>query len=64
MSLRTVSSLAVLAAVLLFAAAPAFAANEIAYQCDTDICLLDPANPGAVTNLSDNGSTSYDEKPI
>lgn len=40
------------------------AANEIAYRCDLDICLLDPANPGAVTNLTDNGATSYDEKPI
>ena len=64
MRLRTVSPLAVFAVVLLFAATPAFAANEIAYQCDTDVCLLDPANPGAVTNLTDNGSTSYDEKPI
>jgi TolB protein len=62
--LRTVSFLAVFAVVLLFAATPAFAANEIAYQCDTDVCLLDPANPGAVTNLTDNGSTSYDERPI
>lgn len=51
-------------AVLLFGVTPALAANEIAYQCDLDICLLDPANPGAVTNLTDNGSTSYDEKPI
>jgi Tol biopolymer transport system component len=62
--LRTVSALAVLAVVLLYAATPAFAANEVAYQCDTDICLLDPANPGAVTNLTDNGSASFDEKPI
>jgi Tol biopolymer transport system component len=62
--LRTVSALAVFAVVLLSTATPAFAANEIAYQCDTDVCLLDPANPGAVTNLTDNGSTSYDEKPI
>ena len=49
---------------MLFAATPAFAANEIAYQCDTDICLLDPANPSAVTNLTYNGASSYDEKPI
>jgi Tol biopolymer transport system component len=42
----------------------AFAANEIVYRCDLDICLLDPANPSAVTNLTDNGETSYDEKPI
>jgi TolB protein len=62
--LRTVSTLAVFAVVLLWTATPAFAANEIAYQCDTDVCLLDPANPGAVTNLTDNGSASYDEKPI
>ena len=64
MRLRTVSALAVFAVVLLFAATSAFAANEIAYQCDTDVCLLDPANPGAVTNLTDNGATSFDEKPI
>ena len=62
--MRTISALAVSAVLLLFAAAPAFAANEIAYQCDLDVCLLDPANPSAVTNLSDNGATSYDEKPI
>jgi len=42
----------------------ALAVNEIAYECDVDICLLDPANPGAVTNLTFNGNTSYDEKPI
>ena len=46
-------------------AAPALAANEIAYDCKPlDICLLDPANPTAVTNLTDNGETSIDEKPI
>ncbi len=64
MRLRIASALPAFAVVLLFAATPAFAANEIAYQCDTDVCLLDPANPGAVTNLTDNGSASYDEKPI
>lgn len=64
MRFRAVSTLAAFAVVLLSTATPAFAANEIAYQCDTDVCLLDPANPGAVTNLTDNGSTSYDEKPI
>src|SRR3954454_11810947 len=52
------------AVVLALTTTPAFGANEIAYQCDTDVCLLDPANPGAVTNLTDNGSVSYDEKPI
>ncbi len=46
-------------------AAPALAANEIAYDCKPlDICLLDPANPTAVTNLTHNGETSIDEKPI
>lgn len=49
---------------LTLAPAAAFAANEIAYECDLDICLLDPANPGAVTNLTFNGADSYDEKPI
>ncbi len=64
MRLRTVSILIAFAVLLLSTATPAFAANEIAYQCDTDVCLLDPANPGAVTNLTDNGNASYDEKPI
>ncbi|MFL5871982.1 MAG: TolB family protein [Solirubrobacterales bacterium] len=48
----------------LLLAPAASAQNEIAYECDLDVCLLDPANPGAVTNLSDNGEASYDEKPI
>jgi len=47
------------------ALAPAAQAeNEIAYQCDLDVCLLDPANPGSPANLTFNGATSYDEKPI
>jgi Tol biopolymer transport system component len=54
--------LLVLAGLMLAPAAQAV--NEIAYECDLDICLLDPANPGAVTNLTFNGATSYDEKPI
>jgi Tol biopolymer transport system component len=54
-----------LVAALALASAPAaLAQNEIAYRCDLDICLMDPANPGAVTDLTDNGETSYDEKPI
>jgi len=54
--------LTVLAALALAPAAQA--ANEIVYECDLDVCLLDPANPGAVTNLTFNGGASYDEKPI
>jgi len=60
-------SFAALIALVLSAllAIPALAANEIAYDCKTlDICLLDPANPTAVTNLTDNGETSIDEKPV
>jgi Tol biopolymer transport system component len=58
-------ALTLLVTALMLAVAPsALAQNEIAYRCDLDICLLDPANPGAVTNLTDNGATSYDEKPI
>jgi Tol biopolymer transport system component len=59
--------LSVLAAASLATAgtSAALAANEIAYDCSKlDICLLDPANPAAVTNLTDNGETSIDEKPI
>lgn len=51
-------------ALALIAAPAAFAANEIAYGCGPDICLMDPANPGAVQNLTDNGETSYDQTPI
>jgi Tol biopolymer transport system component len=58
-------ALMLLCAAFTLASAPAaFAQNEIAYRCDLDICLLDPANPGAVTNLTDNGETSYDQRPI
>jgi Tol biopolymer transport system component len=62
---RSLIALTFLAAALALVAAPAaLAQNEIVYRCDLDICLMDPANPGAVTNLTDNGETSYDEKPI
>jgi TolB protein len=45
------------------AAPSAFAKpNEIAYTCDVDICLVDPDNPSAITNLTDNGSKTYDEE--
>jgi TolB protein len=54
--------LAILAALALAPAAQA--QNEIVYQCDLDVCLLDPANPGSVTNLTFNGGASYDGKPI
>jgi TolB protein len=65
MRLRSLLVLLLLTAGLALTSAPAaLAANEIAYRCDLDICLLDPANPGAVTNLTDNGATSFDEKPI
>jgi Tol biopolymer transport system component len=59
--------LSVLAAVSFAVAgtSAALAANEIAYDCSKlDICLLDPANPAAVTNLTDNGEASIDEKPV
>jgi Tol biopolymer transport system component len=69
--LSTRSRLAIVAAVVCafgaVAVAPALAINEIAYECGgrgIDICLLDPANPGAVTNLTDNGEASYDKTPI
>jgi Tol biopolymer transport system component len=57
--------LMLLAAAMALASAPAaFAQNEIAYGCDLDICLMDPANPSAVQNLTDNGGTSIDKTPI
>jgi Tol biopolymer transport system component len=63
--MRIQSSFILLFLVASLAVAPsALAANEIAYECDLDVCLLDPANPGAVTNLTFNDGASYDEKPI
>ncbi len=65
MSFRSSSVVVFLIAALALITAPAaLAANEIVYQCDLDICLMDPANPGAVQDLTDNGETSYDGKPI
>lgn len=65
MRYRSSLALLLLTAALALASAPAaFAQNEIAYQCDLDICLMDPANPGAVQDLTDNGETSYDKTPI
>ncbi len=64
-SLRVTVLLASLVCAAGAVAAPAaMAIDEIAYRCDLDICLLDPANPSAVTNLTDNGATSLDEAPI
>ncbi len=63
----TVSTLIVCATWALGSASSAFAINEIAYECGgrgIDICLLDPTNPTAVTNLTDNGNASFDENPI
>jgi Tol biopolymer transport system component len=51
--------------VLTGAAVPAALAkpNEIAYTCDVDVCLIDPDNPSAITNLTNNGSKTVDEQP-
>jgi len=40
------------------------APKEVAFACGLDICLLDPANPSDVFNLTDNDATSYDEDPV
>jgi Tol biopolymer transport system component len=54
-----------LAALALLAATASAAPKEIAYVCKgEDICLLDPDNPSNVTNLTDNGTTSFDQDPI
>jgi len=60
-----IAALATIATLAAFGASSALAApKEIAYVCKgEDICLLDPDNPSAVTNLTDNGTTSYDEDP-
>lgn len=53
-----------LAALAVFAATAAAAPKEVAYVCKgEDICLLDPDNPSAVVNLTDNGTTSFEEDP-
>jgi Tol biopolymer transport system component len=65
--LRLVLAIALAAiAALALGASPASAApKEIAYVCHgEDICLLDPDNPSDVFNLTDNGTTSYDEDPV
>jgi TolB protein len=64
LSSRLVLVLATGMAFAAVAAPAAFARNEIAYTCEVDICLLDPANPSAITNLTDNGSKTYDDEPI
>lgn len=56
--------LAFAAALALFAAAASAAPKEVAYRCGPDICLVDPNNPGDVTNLTSNGATSYDSNPV
>jgi Tol biopolymer transport system component len=65
-SILVAASLFALAAIAAFGSASAAAApNEIAYGCKTlDICLLDPDHPSTVTDLTDNGETSIDEKPF
>ena len=59
-----IAALATIAALAAFGASSALAANEIAYDCKLDICLLDPANPSAVTNLTDNEGKSIEETPV
>lgn len=60
-----IAALATIAALGAFGASSALGApEEIAYGCKLDICLLDPDNPSAVTNLTDNEGTSIDEKPV
>lgn len=62
---RTLTLVISCLATLALAAPAALAApKEVAYRCDLDICLLDPDNPGDITNLTFNGATSYDEEPV
>ena len=59
------AALATTAVVAAFGAPSALGApREIAYRCGSDICLLDPDNPSAVTNLTNNGNTSLEETPV
>jgi Tol biopolymer transport system component len=58
-------TLVALAALSLGASAATAGPKEIAYVCKgEDICLLDPDNPGAIFNLTDNGKTSYESDPV
>jgi Tol biopolymer transport system component len=64
---RRLSTALVLALSLAALLAPSAFAKpaEIAYRCDeVDICLIDPDNPGAIVNLTDNGSKTFDEEPV
>lgn len=66
-TLRLALSFALVAiAALALGASTAFAGpKEIAYVCHgEDICLLDPDNPNAVFNLTENGTTSYEKDPV
>jgi Tol biopolymer transport system component len=56
--------LLVMAALALGASTASAAPKEVAYRCGPDICLLDPDNPAAVFNLTDNEATSYDQDPV
>lgn len=62
---RLSASVAVL---LVFAAVAAPSAlakpEEVAYQCDGDICLADPDTFNSVVNLTDNGYVSLDKDPV
>jgi Tol biopolymer transport system component len=59
-----IAALATTAALATFGASAALAGpKEIAYRCGLDICLLDPDNPSAVTDLTDLASPSFAEDP-
>jgi Tol biopolymer transport system component len=54
-----------LSAAALLAPAAFAKPGEIAYRCnEVDICLIDPDNPAAITNLTNNGSKFYEEEPV
>lgn len=63
---RLSAALVFVLALAAVAAPSAFAKpGEIAYRCEeVDICLIDPDNPATITNLTDNGSKTYDEEPV
>lgn len=65
-AIRRFPTALVLAVSVVALLAPAATAkpNEVAYTCDVDICLVDPDNPAAITNLTNNGSKTYDDEPI
>ncbi len=62
MSVRLLWVGAVLAAGALFVATAGADADQIAYSCEYDICLIDPDNPGAHSNITETDPADGEER--